>query len=135
MTRVLLVTDAEWVSNDVNASLSIGSWDIVETDQPAGALDLARESTFDVVIVDMQVGSMGGMAVIRAITSEMDDDDRPWTTLLLDRTADEFLARRAGADAYVVKPFSAQALRAALEQLGVVGEVTGAGPKKSRPRK
>jgi DNA-binding response OmpR family regulator len=135
MTSVLLVTDAEWVRNDVSASLAVGKWDVVETDEPSAVLELARESAFDVIIVDMQVGSMGGMAVIRAITGEMEPDQRPRTALLLDRRADEFLARRAGADAWVVKPFTAQDLRAALETLGVVGEVTGGGPRKSRPRK
>jgi DNA-binding response OmpR family regulator len=34
--------------------------------------------------------------------------------LLLDRDADKFLAHRAGADVAVVKPFSAQDLRAAI---------------------
>jgi DNA-binding response OmpR family regulator len=34
--------------------------------------------------------------------------------LLLDRTADEFIAKRAGADRWVVKPFTAQAFRAAM---------------------
>ena len=37
--------------------------------------------------------------------------------LLLDRQADVFLAKRAGADAYLVKPFTSQQLRAALGAL------------------
>jgi DNA-binding response OmpR family regulator len=136
MTRVLLVTDADWVRNAVNASLTLGVWEVAEADDPSAVLDMARESAFDVVIVDMQVGSMGGMAVIRALTSELAEDEQPWTALLLDRKADEFLARRAGADVSIVKPFTAQELRGALGNLGVVGgEVTGARPKKSRPRK
>jgi DNA-binding response OmpR family regulator len=135
MTSVLLVTDAEWVRNDVRASLTVGEWDLVETDQPASVLELTRETGFDVVIVDMQVGSMGGMATIRAITDELEGDQRPRTALLLDRAADEFLARRAGADVAIIKPFTAQDLRSALAGLGVEGGVTGGGPKKSRPRK
>lgn len=135
MTSILLVTDAEWVRNDVKASLTLGDWDIVDTDQPWRVLELSRESEFDVVIVDMQVGSMGGMATIRAITDEMHGDQRPRTALLLDREADEFLARRAGADVSIIKPFTAQELRSALAALGVEGGVTGGGPKKSRPRK
>jgi DNA-binding response OmpR family regulator len=35
--------------------------------------------------------------------------------LLLDRQADTFLAGRSGADAWVTKPFTASALRAAIK--------------------
>jgi CheY-like chemotaxis protein len=37
--------------------------------------------------------------------------------VLLDRSADAFLAKRAGADASVLKPFSAQDLRATLQKV------------------
>ena len=66
------------------------------------------------MIVDMQVGSMGGMAVVRDIRQSFDETSRPRTVLLLDRSADEFLARRAGADAFVLKPITASELREAL---------------------
>jgi DNA-binding response OmpR family regulator len=35
--------------------------------------------------------------------------------LLLDRSADSFLAKRAGADAWVIKPFHDAELRAAVQ--------------------
>ena len=59
---------------------------------------------------------MGGMAVSRALREAEFAGEIPATTvvLLLDRTADEFLAGRAAADAWVVKPFTPQQLRAAI---------------------
>lgn len=92
----------------------MGSWQITETDDPHSVTDLLGESRVDAVIVDMQVGSKGGMAVIRAIRQATDANTRPRTILLLDRSADRFLARRAGADAAVLKPFDAPELRDAL---------------------
>ena len=70
----------------------------------------------DAVIIDMQVGSMGGMAIVRALldAAAMSHVPRTPTILLLDRSADVFLAGRAGADAFLVKPIVAEELRAAL---------------------
>ncbi len=115
MSKVFLVTDASWVANEVRAGLSIGEWDIEEISDPRLTTSLVMEKRPDAVIVDMQVGSMGGMAVIRGIRGEIAESDRPRTVLLLDRSADEFIARRSGADAFVLKPINASALRAALQ--------------------
>ena len=116
MSKVLLVTDASWVANEVRAGLSLGEWDIEEISDPRLTTSLVKEKRPDAVIVDMQVGSMGGMAVIRGIRGEVDEADRPRTVLLLDRSADHFIARRAGADASVLKPINASARRAALQR-------------------
>lgn len=114
MPKILLVTDSEWVRNDVKAALGVGGWELSELDDPKAAADTAAQVKADTVAVDMQVGSMGGMAVIRSIRGVMEGSQRPRLVLLLDRSADQFLARRAGADASVLKPFTAQGFRAAL---------------------
>ncbi|HUG74568.1 MAG TPA: response regulator, partial [Acidimicrobiia bacterium] len=67
----------------------------------------------DAVLVDLQVGSMGGMAMCREVRST--GDDAPPVILLLDRDADSFLAGRSGAVAAVRKPFSSDALRSAID--------------------
>jgi DNA-binding response OmpR family regulator len=68
------------------------------------------------VIIDMQVGSMGGMAVVRRLREAMAMNQIEPTRLilLLDRSADRFLAQRAGADVGLLKPFTAQELRGAI---------------------
>lgn len=114
MPKALLVTDSTWVVNDVSAALSLGDWEIDELDDPRMAVERVEETSPDAVIVDMQVTSMGGMAVIRDIRSTIDKESRPRTVLLLDRSVDRFLAGRAGADASVIKPFEAGELRASL---------------------
>lgn len=116
MESILLVTDSSWVRNDVEAAILDPSTSITHVEDPRTVIAVAGESPPSFYIVDMQVGSMGGMAITRAIKSAVnngDIEDRP-VVLLLDRSADEFIAKRAGADRWVVKPFTAQALRAAL---------------------
>ena len=132
MSRVLLVADASWVVNEVRSSLTLGDWQIEEVSDPRQATEMAAAERTDAVIVDMQVGSMGGMAVVRDIRQSFYDEDRPRMVMLLDRSADEFIARRAGADASVMKPITASELREAL------GPADRPAPKpvtKRRPKK
>lgn len=117
MPRVLVVADDPWVRNQVHAALSVGANELIDHDDPATAAATANDESVDVAIVDLQVASMGGMAVTRAIR----DREHPVPVIiLLDREADTFLAGRSGANAWVTKPFTASSLRSA------VADVTGA---------
>lgn len=116
MPRALLVADSEWVLNDVHAALSLPDTVVVDHDDPDTVVDAMTGAEADVVIVDLQVSTMGGMAVTRAVRAahQLEGTPRLPVVLLLDRAADAFLAGRAGADAWVLKPFTAGELRAAV---------------------
>lgn len=116
MATVMVVTDDTWVDNDVRATLTDPGTNLVTVSDPKTAVAAAVEQQPAAAVVDLQVGAMGGMAVIRALRSAMAAEEAPImrTVMLLDRQADDFLARRAGADVWVVKPFTAQELRAAI---------------------
>jgi DNA-binding response OmpR family regulator len=117
--RILLVTDSPWVAEDVAAALSEARFEITTLADPKLAVDAAAEAGADLVIADLQVASMGGMAVIRRIRAAVQAGTLAPTptVLLLDRGADAFIARRAGADAWVRKPFGSFELREAMEHL------------------
>lgn len=112
MPRLVLVADTTWVVNEVSTALAAGEWEIEVATDPRAAVTLVEESRPDAVITDLQVDSKGGMAVIRAIRQL--PGPRPRLVMLLDRSADAFLAGRAGADAHVLKPIKAFDLRRAL---------------------
>lgn len=118
MPIALVVADAAWVTNEVRSSLSVGSWVVEELSDPGAVVDRLDKSRVDAVIVDLQVGSQGGMAIIRAIRQAIEPPDRPRMVMLLDRSADEFLAKRAGADGWVLKPINSAELRSALGHSG-----------------
>lgn len=109
-----MVADAEWVVNEVKSALALGDWEVEMLDDPRLVTDVIAERIPEAVIVDMQIGSMGGMAVVRSIRQTFEGAERPRTVLLLDRSADEFIGRRAGADAQVLKPITSSILRSAL---------------------
>lgn len=73
----------------------------------------------DLVVVDLQMGNMGGMAVCLELGLEesyLDVDHIP-VLMLLDRRPDVFLARRSGAEGWLVKPLDPLRLRRATAAL------------------
>ena len=73
----------------------------------------------DLAIVDMQIGTMGGVAVALDLRLESDAGrlDRCPVLLVLDRRADVFLARRSGADGWILKPLDPIRMRRAVAAL------------------
>lgn len=73
----------------------------------------------DLVIADMQIGTMGGVAVALDLRLEADAGRLAYAPvlLLLDRRADVFLARRSGAEGFVIKPLDPLRLRRAVRTL------------------
>jgi DNA-binding response OmpR family regulator len=73
----------------------------------------------DLVIVDMQMGNMGGMAVCLELRLEASYGklEHVPVLMLLDRRPDVFMARRSGAEGWVVKPLDPIRLRKAITSL------------------
>jgi DNA-binding response OmpR family regulator len=73
----------------------------------------------DLVVVDLQMGNMGGMAVCLELRLEesYDNLDHVPVLMLLDRRPDVFIARRSGAEGWVVKPLDPIRLRRAVTSL------------------
>lgn len=116
MPRYLVVADESWVRNEVHAALTAPDVSLIDHQDPSTAATSAVNDGFDAVICDLQVGSRGGMAVTRDLLEQAATaGKRPVpAVLLLDRSADAFLAKRAGAAAWVTKPFSSHELVEAL---------------------
>lgn len=119
MTSIFVVAEAPWVRNDVLSATDDTRHEITVIEDPRHAIEqIAAGDPGSVAVVDMQVGSMGGMAICRAIREARTARSAPAlpVILLLDRQADAFLARRAGAAGWVLKPFEAHQLRSTLDE-------------------
>ena len=94
--------------------------------KPSGAdvLPAIAEAQPDLIVLDLQIGNMGGMAACMAIRLEESGGRLPHlpVLMLLDRVADLFLARRSHADGWLVKPLDAFRLRRAADALLAGGE-------------
>jgi DNA-binding NarL/FixJ family response regulator len=79
--------------------------------------------TPDIAILDMQVGSMGGMAITMDLRLDQSDGRLPKVPVLmmLDRIADIHMARRSGADGWTIKPLDSLRLRKAVNEIAAGG--------------
>ena len=87
-------------------------------------LPTLRDDLPDLVVLDLQIGNMGGMATCMDIRLEESADRLGHVPVLmvLDRRADVFLARRCGSDGWILKPLDPLRLRKALLALLEGGE-------------
>ena len=115
VTAVLLATDADWIFDEVEAALGGDGLTVYRVHAGVDVLPAIREVEPDLVILDLQIGNMGGMATCMSIRHEEGMGRIPITAvmMLLDRAADIFLAHRADADGWVIKPLDAFRLRRA----------------------
>ncbi len=80
---------------------------------------LLQEHDVDLAILDLQIGSMGAMAICLDLRHEESYGANVHVPvlMLLDRRPDVFLARRSGAEGFVVKPLDPQRVRRAVRAL------------------
>jgi len=116
MAEVLVASDARWVVEEVTAALSSVDDTVREVTRGAEVLEAVVEHAPDIAIIDLQIGNMGGMATCLDLRLEEGAGRLPHVPvlMLLDRRPDVFLARRAGAEGWLVKPLDALRLRKAI---------------------
>jgi DNA-binding response OmpR family regulator len=111
--RILVAADGAWVRDQVRNALAGRDLDVLEVTRGADVRETVRTQRPDLVILDMEIANMGGIAVAIDLHLEASADRVPDVPilLLLDREHDRFLAKRAAADAELVKPVDAATLR------------------------
>lgn len=133
--NILIATDATWIVDDITAAL--GDDDIRFTVCRDGRAVTAqvKQQLPDLAILDLQVGSMGGMAVTMGL--RLDESagvvGHVPVLMLLDRAADLHLARRSGAEGWLIKPLDSLRLRRAADALLGGGTYTEGLPADAAP--
>jgi len=119
MPTILAASDAPWVRDKVRAALVGPGFEVIEVERGHDVRQVVAGRKPDLVIVDLQIANMGGMAVALDLRLEESGGRLPHVPILilLDREADKFLARRSTADAMLVKPIDAGTLRRTVKTL------------------
>jgi CheY-like chemotaxis protein len=119
MAYVLLATDASWVADDVKAALGGARTSVGVCNDGKHVAQAIIDRTPDLVICDLQVGNMGGMAITMHLRLEESGGRLPHVPILmlLDRAADIHLARRSDADGWLIKPLDSVRIRAAAHEI------------------
>ncbi len=119
MQTILVASDAPTLRREIEAVISGPDVEVRAVTSGPEVVTFVAEESPDLVIVDMQMGNMGGMAVCLELRLQESYDavDHIPVLMLLDRRPDVFLARRSGAEGWLVKPLDPLRLRRAVAAL------------------
>ncbi len=110
MTRVLVVDDEPQILRALSITLKARAFDVLLAVNGKQALAMAAQSSPDIVVLDLGLPDLDGVDVIRGL--------RGWSTVPIivlsgrSQGATKVDALDAGADDYVIKPFSVDELLA-----------------------
>jgi DNA-binding response OmpR family regulator len=119
VTTILVAAEAEWVRNQVRTAFVGPGQQVFEVTRGQAVRAAVRDHDPDLVVLDLQIANMGGIAVAIDLRNEESGGRLPHSTilLLLDREADRFLAARADVEGVLVKPVDPGTLRRAAKAL------------------
>lgn len=119
MSDVLIATDADWIFDDVDAALSDEGTRVLRVRRGQDVSQAVRALEPGLIVLDMQIGRMGGLATALNLEQEFESGATPEAPilLLLDRPADVPLVRRWAVDGWLIKPLDSFRLRRAARAL------------------
>jgi len=109
--RVLVVDDEENVTHLVSSALRFDGFETITADNGPSALVAVAEADPDLVVLDVMMPGMDGLGVLQNLRAAGSQVPVIFLTAR-DAANDRIGGLRAGADDYVVKPFSVEELLA-----------------------
>jgi DNA-binding response OmpR family regulator len=118
VSTVLIATDADRVFHELDTTLG-GDHHLLRVLRGADARAAALEHEPDLVILDLQIGNMGGVATCLDLRLEQESGRMEdfAIMILLDRHDDMFIAGEADADGWLVKPLNSIRVRKCADAL------------------
>jgi DNA-binding response OmpR family regulator len=116
--RALVVEDDAGIRELLRLHLDLAGFTLDEAGDGRLALDRARTSLFDLILLDVMLPGLDGVSVCRAIRSAGPNVDTPILMLTArDGESDKVLGLESGADDYLTKPFGVRELMARIGAL------------------
>ena len=116
--RILLVDDEIDLIETVKFRLEANNYDVIVANDGQEGLDKARIENPDLIILDLMLPKLDGYKVCRMLKFDEKYKNIPiivFTARAQD--SDKKMGEDVGADAYITKPFEAQALLAKIGEL------------------
>ena len=118
MKTILLADDEENLRLLVHTTIEDSGYTILEAENGTQALELTRTHRPALIVLDWMMPGMTGIEVTRAVRQQPETAEIPIILLTARSQAeDRALARAAGANAYLAKPFSPMELFETIESL------------------
>jgi two-component system chemotaxis response regulator CheY len=107
MAKLLIVDDSTMLRDMLNYALNEGGYtDVTEAVDGVDGLNKAKGTSFDLIITDVNMPNMDGLALIKELRQLPEYASKPILVLTTERS-DEMKAKgkEAGATGWIVKPF------------------------------
>lgn len=116
MPRILAADDSVAIRRMVSATLTEAGYEVIEASNGREALEIASaEPNIDLVITDVNMPQMDGIALVRALRGLANYRDKPLLFLTTEKeAARKAEGRAAGATGWMLKPFNAERLLATI---------------------
>jgi signal transduction histidine kinase len=116
MKKILVIDDEEWLREMVQLALRQRGFDVVEAENGAVGIEIARKELPDLILCDVNMERVDGYLTLSSLRNEPATASIPF--ILMTGLADNAGMRHGmelGADDYLPKPFTIDALYAAVE--------------------
>jgi len=116
MKRILVIDDESWLREMVHMALEQKGFEVVEAENGASGIEVARKLLPDLILCDVNMEKVDGYLTLSSLRNEPATASVPF--ILMTGLADHAGMRHGmelGADDYLPKPFSIEALYAAVE--------------------
>jgi DNA-binding response OmpR family regulator len=111
VSRVLVVEDEAHIRELIQLHLGLEGLDVEAVSDGQDALGRASSEAFDLIILDLMLPGVDGIAICRAIRREGPNQDVPILMLTArSEESDKVLGLESGADDYLAKPFGIREL-------------------------
>ncbi len=111
MAQILIVDDEEIIREILKAVLETNGHEVLEATDGDTCIDMARASTPDLIILDMNMPKMTGFEVAPLLKTHPRTKKTPILALTADKTTESIeAAYEAGCDHYLAKPILGEKL-------------------------
>ena len=110
MTQVLLVEDDKSLSASLADYLTELEYDVDFAFNGRSALNLMKDSQYDLIVMDVAMPILDGLQTAKAIRNDLYLDTPIIFLTARDTLEDKLIGFKSGADDYLVKPFSPEEL-------------------------
>ena len=118
MASILAVDDSASMRQMVAVTLKSAGYSVVEAVDGQEALQIAQSQKVDLVLTDVNMPKMDGIALVRALRTLPAYKFTPILTLTTESAADEKQeGKTAGATGWIVKPFNPEQLLAVIKKV------------------
>ena len=117
--KILIVDDFSTMRRIIkNLLRDLGFNNTQEADDGSTALPLLKNSDFDFLVTDWNMPGMTGIDLLKAVRSDDKLKGLPVLMVTAEAKREQIIeAAQAGVNGYVVKPFTAQALKEKIEKI------------------